>query len=124
VSGRDELEMLSSTDKERISELEMRILLVKQKRAPREYLNLRQEALAEAEANRLKDKATPDYLEGVPPPWNDGRKEIEDLYDKMMVEDFTKRIADVRSSDDNRRSSDESGKATTAKGGPGGQGRR
>jgi hypothetical protein len=123
-SRRDELEVLSSTDKERIQELEMRILLVKQKRAPREYLNLRQEALEEAEANRMMDKSTPDYLEVVEPPWNDGRKEIEDLYDKMMVEDFKKRIADVRSSDDTRRSSDESGKATTAKGGPGGQGRR
>jgi hypothetical protein len=123
VSGRDELEMLSSTDKERISELEMRILLVKQKRAPREYLTLRQEALDEAEAKRLRDKSTPDYLEGVNPPWNDGRKDVEDLYDEMMVEDFKKRIAAIRSSD-NRRSSDESGKATKAKGGPGGQGRR
>jgi hypothetical protein len=120
----NELEMLSSDDKVRISELEMRILLVKQKRAPREYLTLRQEALEEAEANRLMDKSTPDYLEGVKPPWNDGRKEVEDLYDKMMVDEFKTRIADVRNSGDNRRSSDESGKATKAKGGPGGQGRR
>ncbi len=85
---------------------------------------MRQEALEEAEANRLKDNSTPDYLEGVNPPWNNGRKEVEDLYDTMMVEDFKKRIADIRNSGDHRRSSDESGKATKAKGGPGGQGRR
>jgi hypothetical protein len=116
--------MLSSAEKERISELEMRIMLVKQKRVPREYLILRQEALDVAEANRLKDNSTPDYLEGVKPPWNNGRKEVNDLYDKMMVEEFKSRIAGIRNSDDNKRSSEESGKATKAKGGPGGQGRR
>jgi hypothetical protein len=122
-SRRDALEMLSSAEKERISELELRIILVKQKRAPREYLILRQKALDEAEANRLKDKSTPDYLEGVNPPWNNGRKEVDDLYNKMMAEEFKSRIANIRNSDDNRRSSEESGKATKAKGGPGGQGR-
>ena len=116
--------MLNPADRERIKELEMRILLVRQKRAPREYLDLRKEALDEAEADRMLDKPTPDYLEGVNPPWNDGRKETEDLYDKMMVEEFKKRIADTRSGNDNRRASDESGKAAAAKGGPGGQGRR
>ncbi len=85
---------------------------------------MRQEALDEAEANRLKDNSTPDYLEGVNPPWNNDRKEVDDLYDKMMVEEFKSRIAGIRNSDDNRRSSEESGKATKAKGGPGGQGRR
>jgi hypothetical protein len=115
--------MLSSGEKERISELETRILLVRQKRAPREYLILRQKALDEAEANRLKDNSTPDYLEGVSPPWNDGRKEVDDRYDKMMVEEFKSRIASIRNSDYNRRSSEESGKANKAKGGPGGQGR-
>ncbi len=70
------------------------------------------------------DKSTPDYLEGVDPPWNEGRTEGENLYDEMMVEDFKKMIADIRNSGDNRRSSDESGKATKAKGRPGGQGRR
>jgi hypothetical protein len=41
-----------------------------------------------------------------------------------MVEKFKSRIAGIRNSDVNRRSSEESGKATKAKGGPGGQGRR
>jgi len=116
--------MLTIEERDRISELEMRILLVQQNRAPREYLILRQEALDEAEANRLKDNSTPDYLEGVNPPWNNGRGEIDSLYDKMMVEEFRKRIAKIRNSDDNGRSSEESRKAEKAKGGPGGQGRR
>ena len=123
-SRRDALVILTIEERDKISELEMRILLVQQNRAPREYLILRQEALDEAEANRLKDNSTPDYLEGVNPPWNNGRGEIDSLYDKMMVEEFRKRIAKIRNSDDNGRSSEESRKAEKAKGGPGGQGRR
>ncbi len=92
ASNKDEL---SSADKESVAELENRILLVKQKRAPQAYETLRQEALEKAKVDRLLDKSTPDYLEGVDPPWNDGRKEVEDLYDEMMVEDFEQRIAAI-----------------------------
>jgi hypothetical protein len=116
--------MLTIEERDRISELEKRILLVQQNRAPREYLTFRREALDEAEANRLKDNSTPDYLEGVNPPWNNGSDEVVSLYDKMMVEEFRKRIAKIRNIDDNGRSSEESRKAEKAKGGPGGQGRR
>jgi hypothetical protein len=114
------MSLISSADKESVAELENRILLVKQRRAPQAYETLRQEALEKAEVDRLLDKSTPDYLEGVDPPWNDGRKEVEDLYDDMMVEEFEQRIAAIHTSSDSRQSSEESGKAEKAKGGPGG----
>ncbi len=87
-------------------------MLVKQKRASQAYEMLRKKALEKAEADRLQDKSAPDYLQGIDPPWNDGRKEVEDLYDEMMVDDFEQRIAAILE------------KAEKAKGGPGGQGRR
>jgi hypothetical protein len=99
-------------------------LLVKQKRAPQAYETLRLKALNEAEADRLRNKSAPDYLEGIDPPWNDGRKEIDDLYDEMMVDDFEQRIAVIRNTSADKRGLEDAEKAEKARGGPGGHGRR
>jgi hypothetical protein len=69
-------------------------------------------------------RSGPDYLHGVAPQWNDGRKEIYDLYDEMMVDDFKQRIAGIRSSSAGKRALDDAEKAEKAKSGPGGQVRR
>jgi hypothetical protein len=115
---------LSSAENERVAEIENRILLVKQKRAPQAYETLRLKALNEVESDRLRKKSAPDHLEGVEPPWNDGRKEVHDLYDEMMVEDFEQRIAAIRFSSAGKRALEDAEKAEKAKGGPGGQDRR
>ncbi len=72
---------------------------------------MRLKALNDAEAERLRNKSAPDYLEGVEPPWNDGRKEIDDLYDEMMVEEFERRIASIRFSGAGKRALEDAEKA-------------
>jgi hypothetical protein len=114
-------DVLSKDEKASISDLENKILLVRQRRAPQKYEVLRSNALNLAEEERKQGKSAPDYLEGVDPPWNDGRKEVHDLYDEMMVEDFKLRITSIRASSADKRAMEEAERAEKAKGGPWGQ---
>jgi hypothetical protein len=118
------IDEMSRADKERIAELKRKQLLVKQGRAPEAYERERRKVLNRAEQERKQGKATPDYLEGIAPPFNDERQEILDLYDEMMVQDFEESIAGIESASAANRAMEEAESARKSKGGPGGQERR
>jgi hypothetical protein len=118
------IDEMSREDKERIAELKRKQILVKQGRAPEAYERERRKALNRAEQERKQGKSTPDYLEGIEPPFNDERQEILDLYDEMMVQDFEESIACIETASAANRAMEEAESSRKSKGGPGGQGRR
>jgi hypothetical protein len=109
---------------ERIADLKRKLLLVQQRKAPREYESQRRKELNHAERERKQGKSAPGYLEGIEPPWNDERQEILDLYDEMTIQDFEERIASIESASATIRAMEKAESARKSKGGPGGQGRR
>jgi hypothetical protein len=109
---------------ERIADLKRKLLLVQQRKAPREYESERRKELNRAEQERKQGKSAPGYLEGIEPPWDDERQEILDLYDEMAIQDFEERIASIELASATIREMEEADSARKSKGGPGGQGRR
>jgi hypothetical protein len=109
---------------ERIADLTRKLLLVQQRKAPREYESQRRKELNHAEQERKQGKTAPRYLEGIEPPWNDERQEILDQYDEMAIQDFKDRIASIETASANIRAMEEAENTRKSKGGPGGQGRR
>jgi hypothetical protein len=108
---------LSKEQRESIAELNRKIGLIKQNQAPDAFTIERQRVLTKAETNRLTQMPTPRWLERVRPPWDSEKDEVIQCYNEMMMEDFKQRIREIRA-----RTVD--AKLATAKGGPGGQGRR
>jgi hypothetical protein len=115
---------MTREDKKKVAELKRKQLLVKQRRAPEAYERERRKALNLAEQERKQGKSTPDYLEGIDPPFNDEREEILDLYDDMMVQDFEENIAGIETASAANWAMEEAERERKSKGGPGGQGRR
>jgi hypothetical protein len=109
---------------DRIADLKRKLLLVEQRKAPREYESERRKELNQAERDRKQGRSAPGYLEGVEPPWNDERQEILDLYDEMAIQDFKDRIASIETASATIRAMEEAENTRKSKGGPGGQGRR
>jgi hypothetical protein len=108
---------LSNEQRESIAELNRKIGLIRQNQAPDAFTIERQRVLTRAETNRLTQRPTPRWLDRVRPPWDSEKDDVIQCYNEMMVEDFKQRIREIRA-----RTVD--AKLATAKGGPGGQGRR
>jgi hypothetical protein len=117
--GREDMDdhKLSNDQRASIAELNRKIGLIRQGKAPDAFTIERQRVLNRAETNRLTQLPTPRWLDRVHPPWDSERGEAIQCYNDMMVEDIKQRIREIRA-----RSVDE--KLAKAKGGPGGQGRR
>ena len=109
---------------DRIADLKRKLLLVEQRKAPREYEFQRSKELNQAERERKQGRSAPGYLEGIEPPWNDERQEILDLYDEMAIQDLMDRIASIETASATIRAMEEAENTRKSKGGPGGQGRR
>jgi hypothetical protein len=84
------------SDKTLLADWAHKIKRIKQRDPPKEYLDLRQEWLKNAEQQRITFGTIPTALYDVEPPYDQGKGLALMRYDEMRIADFEKRISDLR----------------------------
>jgi hypothetical protein len=84
------------SDKTLLAQWLEKIRRIKRDDLPKEYLDMRQEWLRNAEEERIKNGTVPPALHDVQPPWDKGRGLAQLRYNEMRVADFERRIAALR----------------------------
>jgi hypothetical protein len=84
------------SDKTLLAQWLEKIRRIKRDDLPKEYLDMRQEWLRNAEQQRIKNGTVPPELHDVQPPWDKGRGLAQLRYNEMRVADFERRIAALR----------------------------
>ena len=84
------------SDKTLLAQWLEKIRRIKRDDLPQEYLDMRQQWLKDAEAERIKNGTVPPALHDVQPPWDKGRGLAQLRYNEMRVADFERRIAALR----------------------------
>jgi hypothetical protein len=84
------------SDKTLLAEWLHKIRRIKRNELPVEYLAMREEWLKKAEQERIKNGTVPAALHDVEPPYDKGRGLAHMRYNEMIVNNFEKRIADLR----------------------------
>jgi len=87
---------LIPADKRILADWQWKIKKIKQQDFPKEYLDVREEWLKEAEAARIKNGTIPACLHDVPPPWDLGRGLALSRYNEMIIYDMNRRISELR----------------------------
>ena len=84
------------SDKTLLAQWLEKIRKIKRDDLPKEYLDMRQQWLKDAEEERIKNGTVPPALHDVQPPWDKGRRLAQLRYNEMRVVDFERRIAALR----------------------------
>jgi hypothetical protein len=83
-------------DKKLLADCQWKIKKIKQQDFPKEYLEIREDWLKNAEADRIKNGTIPASMHDVPPPWDKGQGLALSRYNEMIVSNMNHRINELR----------------------------
>jgi hypothetical protein len=87
---------LVPADKKLLADCQWKIKKIEQQDFPKEYLEIREEWLKDAEADRIKNGTIPASMHDVPPPWDKGQGLALSRYNEMIVSIMNHRINELR----------------------------
>ncbi len=79
-----------------LADCQWKIKKIKEQDFPKKYLEIREEWLKNAEADRIKNGTIPAAMHDVPPPWDRGQGLALPRYNEMIISNMNHRINELR----------------------------
>jgi hypothetical protein len=83
-------------DKKLLADCQWKIKKIKQQDFPKEHLDIREEWLKNAEADRIKNGTIPAAMHDVPPPLDQGQGLALSRYNEMIISNMNHKINELR----------------------------